>query len=123
MAGAGDFGSLTWCADSPERVALFNAIASHLQEQFQGGPEPALKKRRLEDGTAAADGANGAASASSVADAAQEPVLLSIKDISVSAPQRKKFDLCFTQGFLYARSSASPSPVPGMIFAWQDIGQ
>ncbi len=53
---------------------------------------------------------------------AAETVLLEIKDISVSIPQRKKFDLCFTKHYLYARASGTMSPVPGIVYAWKDIG-
>jgi hypothetical protein len=48
--------------------------------------------------------------------------LLEIKDISVSVPQRKKYDLCFTKNFLYARLGGSGGPVQGIVYAWKDIG-
>lgn len=54
--------------------------------------------------------------------AAAEPVLLEVKDISVAAPQRKRYDLCFTKNFLYARASGGSAPVPGVIYQWRDIG-
>jgi len=48
-------------------------------------------------------------------------VLLEIKDISVSVPQRKKFELCFTMEHLYARVSGTTAPVAGIVYAWRDI--
>lgn len=54
--------------------------------------------------------------------AAAEPVLLEVKDISVSIPQRKKYDLCFTKHYLYARASGSSAPVQGIVYPWTDIG-
>ncbi len=57
------------------------------------------------------------------ADAAvADPVLLEVKDISVTAPQRKKYDLCFTKNFLYARASGTSAPVQGVVYPWKDIG-
>lgn len=57
------------------------------------------------------------------ADAAvADPVLLEVKDISVTAPQRKKYDLCFTKNFLYARASGTSVPVQGIVYPWTDIG-
>jgi hypothetical protein len=49
-------------------------------------------------------------------------VLLEIKDISVVVPQRKKYTLCFTETHLYARLPDSSEPVPGISYAWKDIG-
>ncbi|KAK8107561.1 Histone chaperone [Apiospora kogelbergensis] len=113
-------------ADDPSRVQLFNNIADFVYEQI-GDPsssEPALKRRRVDiepsaskNGTVAA---NGAATASS-ADVASESILLEVKDISVSVPQRKKFDLCFTAQHLYARLPNTTAPVAGMIYAWKDV--
>jgi hypothetical protein len=54
--------------------------------------------------------------------AVAEQVLLEIKDISVTAPQRKKYDLCFTKNFLYARAPGSSTPVAGIVYLWKDIG-
>ena len=51
-----------------------------------------------------------------------DPVLLEIKDISVVAPQRKKYTLCFTEDHLYARLPDSNEPVQGISYAWSDIG-
>ena len=57
------------------------------------------------------------------ADAAvADPVLLEVKDISVTAPQRKKYDLCFTKNFLYARASGTSVPVQGVVYPWKDFG-
>lgn len=54
--------------------------------------------------------------------AAADAVLLEIKDISLTVPQRKKYDLCFTRHFLYARAAGSAVPVQGVVYAWRDIG-
>ncbi|KAK7920904.1 hypothetical protein PG985_008926 [Apiospora marii] len=112
-------------ADEPSRVQLFNTIADFVYEQI-GDPsssEPALKRRRVD--IEPSTGKNGAASngtaATSSADVASESILLEIKDISVSVPQRKKFDLCFTAQHLYARLPNTTAPVAGMIYAWKDI--
>ncbi|KAK8094307.1 histone chaperone [Apiospora hydei] len=117
-------------ADEPSKVQLFNNIADYVYEQL-GDPsssEPALKRRRVDiepstskNGAAAAAASNGTASAASSADVASEKTLLEIKEISVSVPQRKKFDLCFTAQHLYARLPNTTAPVAGMIYAWKDI--
>jgi hypothetical protein len=39
----------------------------------------------------------------------------------VSVPQRKKYDLCFTKNFLYARVSGTSAPVQGIVYPWRDI--
>lgn len=54
--------------------------------------------------------------------AADEPVLLEIKEISVSVPQRKKFELCFTANHFYARAPGTTAPIPAITHAWSDIG-
>lgn len=54
--------------------------------------------------------------------AADEAVLLEVKDISISAPQRKKLELCLTSNFLYARTPGTVAPIPGVTYAWRDIG-
>jgi hypothetical protein len=54
--------------------------------------------------------------------AAADPVFLEIKDISVTAPQRKKYDLCFTKNFLYARAPGTSVPVQGIIYPWETLG-
>ena len=108
--------------DSPARVALFNNITTFVEQRLStnSADEPAAKRRRLDGGGAPAP-TNGAKVNGSV-DAATEPVLLEIKDISVSIPQRKKYDLCFTQNFLYARAPGTTGPVQGIVYAWGDIG-
>ncbi|PHH88750.1 hypothetical protein CDD83_7095 [Cordyceps sp. RAO-2017] len=106
-------------ADSPARVALFNEIASHVFKQLHDSGEPAQKRRRVD--VAKSNGANGADAVSGSGNAADEAVLLEIKDISVSAPARKKFELCFTPNFLYARAPGSTEPVSGITYAWRDI--
>ncbi|KAK3312745.1 putative chaperone protein [Apodospora peruviana] len=117
-------------ADSPARVALFNNIASFVQSQLNGD-EPASKRRRVDIATTTTttsqSHSNGHAAASSngagagIDAAATEPVLLEIKDVSVAAPQRKKYDLCFTENFLFARASGSTVPVQGIVYPWRDI--
>ncbi|KAH7234188.1 putative negative regulator of DNA transposition [Fusarium solani] len=108
-------------ADSPGRIALFNEIANHVYDQLQGSCEPAHKKRRVDvqqtNGTA-----NGTkASVKPETNAADEPVLLEIKEISVSVPQRKKFELCFTANHFYARAPGTTAPIPAITHAWSDI--
>lgn len=117
-------------ADSPARIKLFNEIASFVHEQVSDptSSEPSHKRRRVDvqpsQNGAAASSTNGTAAAatSSVEDVAAEDTLLEIKDISVSIPQRKKFELCFTAKHIYARTPNTTVPVPGIIYAWKDIG-
>lgn len=106
-------------ADSPARITLFNNIASFVHDQLHTNSEPAAKRRRVDDGHAA----NGAGPRANGADASQEEVLLEIKEISVSAPQRKKFELCFTARHLYARAPGTSGPMQGIVYAWEDIGK
>ncbi|KAK3317377.1 putative chaperone protein [Cercophora scortea] len=113
-------------ADSPARVTLFNNIASFVQQRLANPTdEPASKRRRVD--VAATIHANGDHSAAQTdeadadAAAAAEEVLLEIKDISVVVPQRKKYDLCFTKNFLYARASGTSAPVQGIIYPLRDI--
>ena len=110
-------------ADTPARVQLFNNIAQFIHERAgdDSTAEPALKRRRVDIEPARNEAApsNGVSHAS--ADVAAESLLLEIKDISVSVPQRKKFDLCFTAQHLYARLPNTTAPVPGMIYAWRDV--
>ncbi|CCC09558.1 RTT106 protein [Sordaria macrospora] len=115
-------------ADSPARIDLFNNIASFVYERIANNTseEPATKRRRVEAQTSGSNGAThpiaGSQAAVLGADAAAaEPVLLEIKDISISVPQRKKYDLCFTKNFLYARASGSPVPVQGIVYPWKDL--
>ncbi|KAJ0374726.1 hypothetical protein COL26b_007047 [Colletotrichum chrysophilum] len=121
--------SLHQKSNTPDRVALFNNIASFVHEQIHG-PEPASKRRRVDEGPAngfKSTNANGKAAASapkaasSPGNAADEDVLLEIKEISVSVPQRKKYGLCFTANYLYARAPGTTAPVEGIIYAWEDI--
>ena len=112
---------LTDLTDSPARVELFNNITSFVYDQFHSGSEPAAKRRRVDDGpTNGHASTNGAAS--SQADIAKEQVLLVVKDISVSVPQRKKYELCFTKNNLYARLPKTTEPVNGIIYQWSNIG-
>lgn len=116
--------SIKQAADSDARIQLFNSIASFMQEQSQSasttaGSEPSLKRRRVD----IEPSKNGIApEAVSPQDVAAEGTLLEVKDISVSIPQRKKFDLCFTKQHIYARTSGTTTPVTGAIFAWKNIG-
>src|SRR6478735_1970947 len=109
--------------DSPTRIALFNEIATHVYDQLlSGSAEPAHKKRRVD-----VQHANGAANGTKApvktqTNAADEDVLLEIKEISVSVPQRKKFELCFTDGHIYARAPNTTAPIPAITYAWSDIG-
>lgn len=54
--------------------------------------------------------------------AAEEVVLLEVKEVSVSIPQRKKYDLCFTKNYLYTKQVGTPTPVQGMVYKWEEIG-
>ncbi|QPC77930.1 hypothetical protein HYE68_008682 [Fusarium pseudograminearum] len=109
-------------ADSPARIDLFNEIATHVYDQLlSGSAEPAHKKRRV-DLQQANGAANGTKPATKVqTNAADESVLLEIKEISVSVPQRKKFELCFTDGHIYARAPNTTAPIPAITYAWSDI--
>lgn len=132
-------------AESPARTPLFNSISSYVYEQLYSGDsnngEPAHKKRRVDaseanghstalparQGTAATkaaqNGSTNGAATDVLSAAAAEAVLLEVKDISVSIPQRKKYDLCFTKNYLYARASGTTAPVPGIVYAWKDFGR
>ncbi|KAI0544216.1 hypothetical protein F4679DRAFT_53789 [Xylaria curta] len=110
-------------ADSPSRIKLFNNIVSFVYEQLNNGQpeEPAQKRRRVDIESSRNGQASNGVTASSADDVAKEDILLEIKDISVSIPQRKKFDLCFTAGHLYARAPGTKTPVSGIIFPWKSI--
>ncbi|OIW25569.1 Rtt106-domain-containing protein [Coniochaeta ligniaria NRRL 30616] len=119
-------------ADSPARVSLFNDIASFVYDRLptddREQDQPAAKRRRVEvaNGHASSQPLGGAPAgtvgAVNGADAAAaDPVLLEIKDISLTVPQRKKYGLCFTKNFLYARAAGSAVPVQGIVYAWRDI--
>ncbi|KAK4139585.1 putative chaperone protein [Dichotomopilus funicola] len=118
-------------ADTPARTTLFNDIASYVYERLstaEGADGPASKRRRVDitqsvtqskpNGQTHADSQT---AGSHPEDAAADPVLLEIKDISVSAPQRKKYDLCFTKRFLYARAPGTSAPAQGITYPWKDI--
>ncbi|KAK0649607.1 hypothetical protein B0T16DRAFT_326771 [Cercophora newfieldiana] len=107
-------------ADTPDRIELFNNIASYVYERLSTTVDdgPASKRRRVD---IAQPKANGSSSQANGVDAASDPVLLEIKDISVSVPQRKKYDLVFTKNFLYARVSGTSAPVQGIVYPWRDI--
>ncbi|KAG7120366.1 Histone chaperone like protein [Verticillium longisporum] len=116
-------------ANSASRVTLFNDIASFVYEQTNG-PEPAAKRRRVDvdasNGFKASNGNRtinvaGSVPASAAEAAVDEPVQLEIKEISVSVPQRKKFELCFTDNHLYARVPGTTTPAAGIAYAWGDI--
>lgn len=108
--------------DSPSRIALFNEIASHVYDQLQANSEPALKRRKV-DSSQPGRGANGASQPSvGVANAGNEAVALHVKEISVSVPQRKKFEICLSQNFIYARAPGTTEPITGIVYAWKDIG-
>ena len=101
-----------------EQISLFNEIASHVYGQLYGdGNEPAHKRRKVDGGQA-----NGGAGGASGPNVAEDQVLLEVKEISVSIPQRKKFELCFTQNYLYARAPGTNAPLTGIVYSWQDIG-
>ena len=89
-----------------------------MYDRLHEGSEPAQKRRKVESG-----GANGAVSAASSSNAADEAVLLEVKEISVSVPQRKKFELCFTANHLFARAPGTTAPIPNITYAWTDIGK
>ncbi|KAI0853950.1 Rtt106-domain-containing protein [Daldinia vernicosa] len=109
-------------ADSPSRVELFNKIANFIYEQT--GDHTAgssLKRRRVDIEPSHNGNIPPATETSTVEDISSENILLEIKDISVSIPQRKKFELCFTPKHLYARIPGATTPAPGIAYAWKDI--
>ncbi|KAI0874229.1 hypothetical protein GGS24DRAFT_460163, partial [Hypoxylon argillaceum] len=110
-------------ADSPSRIKLFNNIVGFVYEQLNDvqSEEPAQKRRRVDIEPPRNGQSPNGTIASSADDVAKEDILLEIKDISVSIPQRKKFDLCFTAGHLYARAPGAKAPAPGIIFPWKTI--
>lgn len=122
--------------DTPARVGLFNEIASFVYERIatasdhgstQDDDGPAAKRRRVDIAQVQPSQqtqSNGSTAGGGVSlDAAiSEQVLLEVKDISASAPQRKKYDVCFTKNFLYASVSGSSTPVQGIVYPWKEIG-
>lgn len=113
--------------DTPERVTLFNEIASFVYEQISG-PEPSAKRRRIDVPANGVSAPNSTtlplipSKAAASGSAAEEEVDLVIGEISVSVPQRKKYDICLTAGHLYARAPGTNTPVPGIAYAWKEIG-
>ncbi|KAG6170442.1 hypothetical protein E4U51_000845 [Claviceps purpurea] len=95
-------------ADSPGRVALFNEIAHYIYDQIHVNGAPASKRRKVD----APQPASG--------NAGDEPVLLRVKEISVSIPVRKKLELCFTENYIYAQAPGTSGTLTS--YAWQDIG-
>ncbi|KAK0705750.1 hypothetical protein B0T21DRAFT_299124 [Apiosordaria backusii] len=121
-------------ADTPARVGLFNDIASFVYERIATSSGhaptqddgPAAKRRRVDiaqvqSSQQTQSNGNAAGGGVSVGAAASEQVLLEIKDISVTVPQRKKYDVCFTKNFLYAKLSGSSAPVQGIVYPWKEI--
>ncbi|KAK4175819.1 hypothetical protein QBC36DRAFT_17912 [Triangularia setosa] len=121
-------------ADTPARIGLFNEIATFVYERIATASGhastqddgPAAKRRRVDIAQAqpsqqTQSNGNTAGGGVSVDAAASEQVLLEIKDISASAPQRKKYDVCFTKNFLYAKQSGSSVPVQGIVYPWKEI--
>ncbi|RFU81679.1 hypothetical protein TARUN_524 [Trichoderma arundinaceum] len=66
-------------ADSPGRIALFNEIADHVYERLQENGEPAQKRRKVGTETSGSPSSQVALS-----NAADEAVLLEIKEISIA---------------------------------------
>ncbi|KAI3396852.1 hypothetical protein diail_11624 [Diaporthe ilicicola] len=140
-------------ADTPERITLFNSIASFVSELNQDpSGEPSAKRKRVEgnDGAIVENGTTsehgmlppptqkavtgaqqtpavgaGAGADSLLIDmanaAAKEVILLEVKEVSVSIPQRKKYDLCFTKNYLYTKQVGTTTPVQGMVYDWSQI--
>ncbi|XDG03468.1 hypothetical protein ABKA04_003083 [Annulohypoxylon sp. FPYF3050] len=110
-------------ADSPARVQLFNKIATFVYEQIGDQPSTSssLKRRRVDIESSQNGNAQDVAAPTTVEDVASENILLEIKDISVSIPQRKKFELCFTPKHLFARIPGTTAPVPSIVYAWKNI--
>ncbi|TLD04472.1 uncharacterized protein PgNI_11922 [Pyricularia grisea] len=115
-------------ADSPGRIDLFNNIAAFVLEQLtaDAADQPVSKRRRVDvDQTNGTSNGHvkteGTSSTDIVAEAAAEELQLEIKDVSVSIPQRKKYNLCLTKHFIFARTNADPKPVTGMVWRWEDI--
>ncbi|QSZ31616.1 hypothetical protein DSL72_001183 [Monilinia vaccinii-corymbosi] len=106
----------------PEYIELFNQISLHVCETIsRQTPEPASKKRRIDEGSVP-NVTNGTSNSARDAPATGgDSVLLEVKGISVVIPQRKKYTLCFTSTHLYAQLPTSKEPVSGMSYAWKDI--
>jgi len=115
----------------PHYIELFNQITLHInslplsQLPTPNSSEPASKKRRLGEEGIVSRPANGTSTSGVIkreTATGEEPVLLAVKEISLLIPQRKKFTLCFTEKFIYARTEASSEPMVGCCWAWKDIG-
>lgn len=107
-----------FAVDTPGKVALFVEIADFLTAEYGLGQEPATKKRKIESKAAPT-----VAAPPSTAAASTEPVLLEIKELSFSMPQRKKLDVVITQNHFYARAPGTTEPIQGACHAWRDIGK
>ncbi|KAI1438951.1 hypothetical protein GGR50DRAFT_685032 [Xylaria sp. CBS 124048] len=112
-------------ADSPSRIKLFNDLVGFVHDQLnsntESSSEPAQKRRRVDVEPSQNGQSSDGALSSSADNVSSESVLLEIKDISVSIPQRKKFELCFTANHLYARVPGTQIAVPGTIYPWKNI--
>lgn len=138
--------------DTPERIALFNNITTFVFDQYVSSEPSAKRRRiddttnSHQNGISvdSAAGQNGmlaplpsllkpnSQAAPPKADskllinmanaAAEEVVLLEVKEVSVSIPQRKKYDLCFTKNYLYTKQVGTSTPVQGMVYKWEEIG-
>ncbi|KAI6092924.1 Rtt106-domain-containing protein [Hypoxylon rubiginosum] len=110
-------------ANTPSQIQLFNKIANFVYEQIgdQQQPGSSLKRRRVDIEPSQNGNTPAIKSEITVEDVASENILLEIKDISVSIPQRKKFELCFTPKHIYARAPNTTAPVPGIAYAWKEI--
>lgn len=122
--------------DTPALSALFNDIAGFVYDRLTPVDHdgPAAKRRRVDiahlpaqvqhNGRPHRSPLPAASQTAGVgADAAAaEAIMLEIKDVSVTAPQRKKYDLCFTKNFLYARAPGSSVPVHGIVYPWKALG-
>ncbi|KAI1780932.1 Rtt106-domain-containing protein [Hypoxylon cercidicola] len=109
-------------AGTPSQVQLFNKIANFVYEQIGDQQSGSSLKRRRVDIEPSQNGNTPVAEATAtIEDVASENILLEIKDISVSIPQRKKFELCFTPKHLFARTPNTTGPAPNMVWAWKDI--
>lgn len=104
---------------------MFNNIASHIYDRLSGSAAedgPSSKRRRVDIATPTQTNGSQNGQIAGPEAAARDPVLLEIKEISVSVPQRKKYNLCFTKNFLYARVAGTDTPVQGIIYPWREIG-
>lgn len=110
---------------------------SDLKKTASTLPEPAMKRRRVDDALtinsapsgdppqAAAPPArktDGAADVRPSGAGMDEKSMLEIRDISIVVPQRKKYTLEFTSQHLQARQPDTKELIPGIRYAWADIG-